>query len=125
MHEKIVDLSNSLKDFDLKTCTKRFVLPDVRMLEANLFNFCFVFRQCCIKMSKLLLRLFHLINEQNNFPNDNTCSNLDNYSNLIEKSIQLADTVPEHEIIDEVRMLKAKYVYNVLKLDRKRNEISD
>ena len=74
-------------------------------------------RQCCIKISKLLLRLFHLFIQQQISSSDNS-TNID--SNLIEKAIQLADIAPEHKIIEDVRILKAKYMYNVLKLNQKR-----
>ena len=60
------------------------------------------------------MRLFHLFNERNNSFSDNTLTNVD--PNLIEKSIQLAETVPEHKIIEDVKILKAKYMYNALKL---------
>ena len=113
MQEKISDLSNSLRDFDLTTCLKRYI----NLISNTLFIIYYISnRQCCIKISKLLLRLFHLFNERQNISNDNS-NKID--SNLIEKSIQLADIVPEHKIIEMVKILKAKYMFNVLRLNQK------
>jgi hypothetical protein len=47
--------------------------------------------------------------------------NLD--ANLIEKAIQLADLVPEHKIIEDVKVLKAKYMYNALKLQHHQQNV--
>jgi hypothetical protein len=61
-------------------------------------------------ISKLLLKLFHIFIELNNTPDKLLTDE------LVDKALQKSDTTAEHDLINEMRILQAKYMFNALKL---------
>lgn len=89
IHDNITNLANLIKNFDISSVKKR---------------------QSCLKISKLLLNLFYI------FIDLSDTSNFKLNDGLLDKAAQQTDLCSEHDLIDKMRILKSKYMYNALKL---------
>jgi hypothetical protein len=114
-HEKISDYQALQKVLIFKQLRKG-IFHFILFIILKVLLFLLFIDNVASKSRNYFLRLFQLFNEA-----DAADMNLD--ANLIEKAIQLADLVPEHKIIEDVKVLKAKYMYNALKLQHHQRKV--
>ena len=114
-HEKISDYQALQKVLIFKQLRKG-IFHFILFIILKVLLFLLFIDNVASKSRNYFLRLFQLFNEA-----DAADMNLD--ANLIEKAIQLADLVPEHKIIEDVKVLKAKYMYNALKLQHHQQNV--